>query len=151
MLYYVYFLKNSLDNTIFYVGKGQNNRMYSHYVISKKNSNKHLKNPHLYNKIAKIYQSGGKIIYDKIFESTDEKIVLEKEKFYISEIGTYYPIEGIKNGILLNLTKGGEGTSGFKLSEETKKKMSESKKGKKRKPMSEETKIKLSESYKKKW
>ena len=128
MIYYVYSLKSSLDDTIFYIGKGTGKRMYKHLSISMGNSLLNQKNKHLYNKIKKLYNEGGKIIYDKLYENDIEDNVLKKEMYYISELGTYHHVEGIKNGHLLNLTKGGEGTSGYKLSEETKKKMSEAKK-----------------------
>jgi hypothetical protein len=45
---------------------------------------------------------------------------------------------------LTNLTDGGEGQSGFKFSEESKKKMSDSKLGRKVGPMSDETKMNIS-------
>ena len=58
----------------------------------------------------------------------------------------------LKTGILRNKTDGGDGGQGAlpgnKLSTETKQKISNAHKGKKRKPMSEESKKKLSESLK---
>jgi hypothetical protein len=58
----------------------------------------------------------------------------------------------LKTGILRNKTDGGDGGQGAlpgnKLSAETKQKISNAHKGKKRKPMSEESKKKLSESLK---
>lgn len=49
---------------------------------------------------------------------------------------------------LTNLTDGGDGSSGYIPTEETRKKQSEALKGKNRKPKSEETKRKISESVK---
>ena len=143
MLYYVYFLRSPDDNEIFYVGKGKGRRMYSHKIIAEQKTSHYLTNLHLYNKISKFSREGKDIIYEKKFESLDEQEVLDKEIFYISQFGTFYNVEGVKKGKLLNLTKGGEGTSGYKLSEATKKKMSDSKLGKKRPPISEETRIKM--------
>ena len=60
------------------------------------------------------------------------------EMYYIKELNTKVP-----NGY--NLTDGGDGKLGCPFSEETKKKMSESQKGKKR---SEETKMRISEARK---
>ena len=59
------------------------------------------------------------------------------EKYYVKELNTKAPYG-------YNLTDGGGGMSGYTLSEETKKKMSECHKGKHR---SEETKRKLSEAH----
>jgi hypothetical protein len=150
MKYYVYSLTSSIDNKIFYIGKGSGERMYKHITIAKRKGNHYNKNKHLYNKILNIINNDGQIIYNKIFESDDEAEVLNKEMFFIYECGTYHHIDGIKKGNLLNLTKGGEGTSGYKLSNETRKRMSEAKKGKKLLGhlVSDETKKKMSESQK---
>jgi hypothetical protein len=143
MLYYVYFLRNPDDKGIFYVGKGKGRRMYSHKIIAEQKNSHYSTNLHLYNKISKFLKEGKEIIYEKIFESSNEQETLNKEIFYISQFGTFYRVEGVKKGKLLNLTKGGEGTSGYKLSEATKKRMSNSKLGKKRSPFSEETIAKM--------
>ena len=66
------------------------------------------------------------------FNSEDD--LNEAEIRYISELSPHY-----------NMTEGGEGTSGFKLSSETRKKLSESRKGKSK---SEEHKRKISEAKK---
>jgi len=146
-MFYVYQL-SSLKYGSFYIGKGKGQRMYKHIQIAKSNSNSRKKNPHLYNRILKILESKDKIIYKKLFISESENLCLEKEKEFIKEIGTLYDVNGVKRGPLLNLTLGGEGTCGYKLSEETKKKMSNAKKGIKRGPLSEEIKKKLSISNK---
>jgi len=116
--YYVYQLISN-KNEIFYVGKGSGNRMYKHIEIASGNSINKSRNPKLYNKISKIINEGGYIKPNIIFESHDENLVLIEEIKEINRIG-------IDN--LCNLTIGGEGTSGYKLSEETKQKMSLAKK-----------------------
>ncbi len=100
-IYYIYLLINSLDEQVFYVGKGFERRMYWHKSHALKGSHH---NKHLQNKIRKLLQEGGKIIYQKIFESEDEKLVFEWERETIKKIG-------FEN--LCNLTEGGEGSSGF--------------------------------------
>jgi group I intron endonuclease len=71
----------------------------------------------------------------------DFEILKELEIYWIKEFGTKYP-----NGY--NLTDGGGGIYGHKHSEETRRKLSEVKKGKKRGPVSEEAKKKMSEALK---
>ena len=137
-IFYVYVLK-TVDGNIFYVGKGSGDRMYQHIKIAKGNSLSRKKNPKLYNKISSILNSGGYVNSEVIFSSKLENECFSKEVEIIESIG-------LNN--LCNLTTGGEGTSGYKLSEETKKKMSEAKKGKKR-VFSDEHRKKLSEAKKK--
>lgn len=121
MEYYTYQLRSSKNQQIFYIGKGSGARMFKHIQIAQSNSKNRLKNPKLYNKISKILREGFYVIAEIIFKSTDENLCLKKEIETIKELG-------LKN--LCNLTEGGEGTSGYKLSEETKKRMSIAAKGK---------------------
>ena len=75
--------------------------------------------------------------WEIIYESTDHADLLEKEMFYIKEYKTY------KN-LGYNETAGGRGVIGWKHSSETKKKISESSKGKNiGKKRSETTKEKI--------
>ena len=132
MKFYTYELISSLDNKIFYIGKGSGDRCYQHEKIALGKSKTKLKNPKLYNKIQNILDSGGTIIINKILETDNEKEALEKEILMIEKIG-------VEN--LCNLTIGGEGTSypnGF--TDVHRKKISESKIGKKKKNYSEEYK-----------
>lgn len=137
MIFYTYCLKDN-NEKIFYIGKGSGQRMHKHIKIAEGKSKARDKNPKLYNKISSILESGGYITAEVLFESENEKLCFDKEITLIAEIG-------LEN--LCNLTIGGEGTSGAKLSEETRKKMSEAKKGKpsngKGKPRSEEFKEKM--------
>jgi hypothetical protein len=136
--FYVYQLKTD-EGEIFYIGKGSGKRMFKHVVIANGTSINRGKNPKLYNKISYILKSGGYIIPEIVFESYVEADCHTKEVDLIAEIG-------IDN--LCNLTIGGEGTSGYKLSEETRKKMSEAKKGNnfQRPPLTEEQKAKRRET-----
>lgn len=136
MNYYVYqYLRE--DMTPYYIGKGTNGRMYSK-----------LHNVNLPPK------ERIQVVNDQLTE--EQALALEIEliaKYGRKDIGT---------GILRNLTDGGEGTSGYVLSEDTKqkirdkralqmtteetrKKMSESRKGK---THTEETKRKIAEGAK---
>ena len=112
--YYVYYLINPIDNKIFYVGKGYGNRMYDHekFVLKNKHPNN---NPHLFYKIRKILNGCGRIGYKKVIENVNENDALLKEIEEIKHIGRVN---------LCNLTDGGEGMSGYKFSEKTKKRMS---------------------------
>lgn len=118
LIFYVYKLITS-ENEVIYVGKGSGNRMYKHTQIAMGNSINRTKNPKLYNKIKKIINSGGFVIPEIVFKSDSETDCLNEEIKLIQEIG-------LDN--LCNLTIGGEGTSGYYLSEETRMKMSEAKK-----------------------
>jgi hypothetical protein len=144
-MFYVYQL-SSLSYGVFYIGKGKGNRMYRHSEIARGNSINRKTNIHLYNRILKIIQSDEKLVYKKIFTSENEEECLKVEIQYIKEYGTFHKVKGIKRGPLLNLTLGGEGTSGYTLSEETKEKMSKAKKGKSLPKWSDESKEKLSKT-----
>ncbi len=96
---------SSIDESVFYVGKGFEKRMYWHKSHALKGDHH---NKHLQNKIRKLINVGGKIIYKKIFESENEGLVFEKEIQTIKEYG-------FEN--LCNLTEGGEGSTGYVHSE----------------------------------
>lgn len=100
--FYVYQLIDSRNNNIFYVGKGQGNRMYQHEEIAKKGKSENRK---LCYKIKKILSEGENILYKKIFETDDEKKALLKEKEIIKKLG-------LEN--LCNITEGGIGGDTYK-------------------------------------
>jgi len=124
-MFYVYEHWRNDKSICFYVGKGQANRAYE------------LKRRNFHHKaiVAKLHREGFsfdiKIVADGLTEK--EAFVLEVERI------AFWRSAGAD---LANMTNGGEGVSGFKRSEETKKKMGESKKGNKygfgRKPPEEE-------------
>lgn len=113
-IFYIY-IDSTLEETprIFYVGKGKINR-----VRDVRPRNKKWKN------IANKY--GFK--REKIFGSLDETFILEKEKEFIKIFNTYH-WDNKEFGC--NFTLGGEGSSGWKPSEEIRKKISIANKGRK--------------------
>ena len=128
--YYTYRHIRLDTNLPFYIGKGSNNRAWS----------KDGRNPYWHNIVNKV---GYKV--DLMFTNISEKEAFDKEKYFIKLYGQ----KG--TGILVNMTNGGEGISGHKHSEEVRKKISESHKGKKcymfGKSPSNETKKRMSLSH----
>jgi hypothetical protein len=138
MLYYTYaYLRE--DRTPYYIGKGKGNRVY-------KNEGKSCNKP----------KDKSRIIFLK--QNLTEEDAFKHEIYMISVFGR----KDLGAGILHNRTDGGEGVSGYIVSEETRKKLSEMRKGKtlseetkrkvsaagKGRTHSEETKIKISEAHK---
>jgi len=129
MKWYVYTLTNSRTGEIFYVGKGQQYRMYAHYLSVKRNKVPN-NNYKLFRKIKDIIDSGSSITYSQPLFTDNEKEAYEFERKLISEIGL---------DSLCNLTSGGGGINthvgrkhwnfGNHWSDEVKRKISESKKG----------------------
>lgn len=119
-IFYVYFLIDPVTGQPFYVGKGSKRRMYEHYRLRNRLTNKLLKN-----KLCKLYQLGYKVLYQKVLENVTEQEAFEKEKQLIQKYGKLID----KTGILCNLTNGGEGNS-CSWSQEKRKKTSERMKGK---------------------
>lgn len=115
-MFYVYglFLPNG---KVFYIGKGKNRRIFDHL------SDGDIKNSHNRNKkktIKDILESGEEVglkIF-KFFYQESEAFKLEKE--LIAYFGKAYN----RTGILANLSDGGCGPSGHKLSDEAKKNIS---------------------------
>ena len=125
--YYIYFYLRSRDSAIgkagtpYYVGKGKGRRAYHtghSYDVPKDKNN---------------------IVF--VLNNLTEEQAFQNEIDFIS----WYGRVDSGNGILRNLTDGGEGMSGWVPSEETKRKIGESNKGKTR---SEETKRKISKANK---
>ena len=132
------------DHAPIYIGKGYGNRCFEH--LGQLKSAKKI-SKHLYNKMRKIFQETGKEpIIVKLQENLFEEQAFESEIFFIKQIGR----ADQKRGPLCNHTDGGEGMSGWSPSDETRRKMSNSLKGKNHylfgKHLSEETRRKMSES-----
>ena len=119
--YYTYaYLRE--DRTPYYIGKGKKYRAFERCRCG-----------------AKPPRDKSKIIFLK--KNLSEEEAFKHEIYMISVFGR----KDLGTGILLNMSNGGEGSSGWIATPELRKRMSESRKGKKRKPLSEETKQKLRE------
>ena len=101
----------------FYIGKGVNNRLKSH-IIESYSSKKSLK----LNIIRKIIKSGNKPIIIKLYENISDYSAKRIEIYLINLIGRI----SLNKGPLSNLTSGGEGLSGYNLSQLSKDKISKS-------------------------
>lgn len=125
--FYVYghFTKNSDD--LFYIGKGKENRAYDFQSAR----------TFWWRNIANKYGVTVKLLYENLTE--EEALCLEKK--LIEKYGR----RDLKTGCLVNMTDGGEGSSGRIISETAKKKMSLSKLGKK---YTEKHRRKMSEAHK---
>jgi len=114
-IFYIYIYYDPITHIPFYVGKGKNNRAWDHLHYSHPRENKHM-----FNKINKIKQQGllPKIILYR--KNLTEIEVFEQEKFLIKFFG-----RADKNtGSLVNMTDGGDGVTGFIITEEWRKKQS---------------------------
>ena len=111
--FYVY-MYLTLDGVPFYIGKGKDNRASN---ISGHLSTNH-RNSLLKNKIRKVGVDNIKIHFLHI--NLAEEAAFRWEKYWIKYIGR----RDLKEGSLCNLTEGGDGSSGRKCSEETRKKIS---------------------------
>ena len=125
MEYYTYaYLRE--DGTPYYVGKGKGGRLFAKH---KRRKNNIIPLP-----------PKNRIVILKKFKNENE--AFKHEKYIIYVLGR----KNIGTGILINLTDGGEGVSGYKFSEESKRKQSISHTGKKRGTPTEETKEKIRKS-----
>lgn len=116
-LFYTYaYLRE--DGSPYYIGKGKGNRAYSKH-------RKHIKVP-----------SKDKILILKNNLTEDDAF---KHEIYMINI---FGRKDIGTGVLVNLSNGGDGVSGYKHTEESKFKMKSSK----RPPVSKETKEKISKT-----
>lgn len=137
---YIYMLADPIDSRIRYVGKTDNltGRYRSHCSTQNRQD-------HRANWLNKLRSLNLKPIM-QIIEECDETNWVERETYWIK----YY--REVLGCDLVNATDGGEGTVGWTQSEETRRKLSESRKGEKNpyfgKTHSEEAKRKLSEAQK---
>ena len=136
--FYVYEHIRLDNNTCFYVGKGKGIR---EDILTR---NKHHDN------ISNKYGHAVVTIKNNLTEEEAFELERERIEYYVFTLGYGIDIEGYENRenneFLTNMTFGGEGVSGIKRSEETKRKMSKAKKGIK---YSEEAKRKMSEAKRK--
>lgn len=112
-LFYVYEIIDPFTNLPFYVGKGTLNRCYDHLKNLDSKSHKN-------NKIRKILDSGNQVIIRKVFWTDNEQEAFTEEKRLI----LLYGRKNIKTGMLTNLTNGGEGVSGWIMSNKQRMKIS---------------------------
>jgi group I intron endonuclease len=121
----------NIETQDFYIGKTTKNittRFSAHKSVSKRGSKSHLHRA--------IRKYGFENFQISILEQniSDENLLNEREIFHIQKLQPRY-----------NMTSGGEGTSGLKRTKEHYEKVSKALKGR---PLSEETKRKISESKK---
>ncbi|CAB4130168.1 Nuclease associated modular domain 3 [uncultured Caudovirales phage] len=124
---YIYKHINPSSNEVFYIGVGSNKKR----INSNNSRNKFWKN---------IVNKHG-IIREVVEDNLTWDEALEREQYWIE----FYGRKNNNTGLLCNMTDGGEGSYGRIFSNETKIKMSESKKGKK---LTDEHKLKISEGNK---
>ena len=102
--YFVYHLRDPIDNYPFYVGKGQDGRLREHLRKAKYDPEKG--NKHKNYKILQILNAGREIDFRIVFKTDDEDEAYEKE---IKEIAYWREILGDK---LTNISPGGNGSLG---------------------------------------
>lgn len=119
--YYVYRHIRVDKNEPFYIGIGTKSEQDLKYGYYGRASAKHVDNNIWLKIIAKTEWK-----WEILLESDDKNFIYEKEKEFI----LLYGRKCDNSGTLANLTLGGEENRGYKHSEETKRKISESQKGK---------------------
>jgi hypothetical protein len=117
-IYYVYVHKCPDTLLIRYIGKGKGKRAYD----------LHDRSAHHKNWIKSLEKKRKKPIVEIWENGLPEDVALEQEVYWIKFLKSF--------GFLTNMTNGGEGTSGFSPSIETRKKMSLAQKGRKKHPSS---------------
>lgn len=119
--FYTYVYKRT-DGTPFYIGKGHGKRLNQHLYDARGSRKNNLL---VIKIIRKMLRNGEEPIIEKLIDNIDEELALFIEQECIDKYGR------INNGtgILANLTDGGEGSSGYVVSDEKKKKTSETMKG----------------------
>lgn len=132
MLSGIYLIKNFITNEI-YIGSSKNikKRLYQHKFMLRRNihSNKKLQNSwNKYNEVSFTFE---------IIDLIEIEKLTKTEQFYLDKLNPEY-----------NIRKIAENNYGYKMSEESKLKMSMSQKGKSKSPMTSETKKKISDSQK---
>lgn len=141
--FYIYQLRLENSATPFYIGKGRGKRSIQHFTPS------NLGTKSLRSSIIKHARENGIAVLIEILASG----LLEDAAFQIERnLISHYGRRDIGTGILANHTDGGEGASGGVISEETRKKISDALRGRKISTgtlgyrHSDETKRRMSES-----
>lgn len=142
--------KLHFDYEPIYIGMGRGNRIEAH-IKTCYTPNKKIHNTHFIGKLKHIIKDHKNPIYYKLYTNLSEKSAKRREIFLIKLIGRH----DLGLGFLTNLTDGGEGTSGYKRTEEQRQHISNIKKGKPNYNKrgikhSEETRKKISETRLKK-
>ena len=161
ILYLVYELIHPVTGECFYVGKGNSRRSrFNDHLAEGRNLRlgKRVKNPIRAGIIASILNAGMQPGYRIVFNSAHEQDAFAEENRRIMQYGRRCD----NTGTLANLTFGGEGVSGWRMSEEAKDKIRKSSTGRRHsletrqlmakqatgRSHSEETKAKISEAQK---
>jgi hypothetical protein len=129
-MYYLYQHIRLDTNKVFYIGISRHNKCYKYKRATQKDKR---------NSIWKNIVAKTNFKYEILLESDDISIIKSKE---IELIAKYGKITNC-TGLLANISDGGEGTFGYRLSKETLQKRSAKMKGFKH---SEETKVKMSKA-----
>jgi len=125
-VYYVYAYLRSKDNTPYYIGKGKDDRAYEDHRIL--NDDGRIKGVHT-------PKDKSRIVFLETNLTEIGALALEQRMI------RWYGRKDLGEGMLLNKTNGGDGTSGYRHTEESRAKMSAARKGK---PLSEEHRASLS-------
>lgn len=134
-MYYVYQLRLETSDTPFYIGKGRGYRSRQHMSPSRRKADTHKNRV-----INKALRDGVKVLVEILHEDLSESDAFTKEV----ELIAFYGRQNF-GGCLTNATDGGEGSSGYIATEETRKKLSAINTGRRQ---AEETKSKISAANK---
>ena len=128
-IYYVYALIDPITNIPFYIGKGKNNRCYSHLAESEDTTD----NIYKFRKIRSIWSAGYEVIVQKLHTDLDQDTAYSIEEELIKKYGR--KIER-SDGILTNICASNRppDLTGIPKSEEAKRNMSLAQKGRKLSP-----------------
>lgn len=135
--YYVYCYKHPISLKPFYVGKGSKDRSTFHLKLISANIHK---NKYFSNTVKQLISQNLEPLIEIVQDNLSEQEAYDLEAKLIEEFGRKL---FDKDGILCNLSKGGIGPVGYKHSEETKKKMKLLKQS-----ISKETRKRMSNSHK---
>jgi group I intron endonuclease len=125
---FIYKITNKINNKI-YIGKTCNKNPFNRWARHLNTAKHKTTVNHTYQLIHKAINKYGKenFTFEVIEICNVENIGLEREKFWIEQYKSNVYKYGNEFGY--NLTEGGDGSSGFKHSKESKEKMSKSRKG----------------------